>query len=90
MRAQAHTHTPCISMCVCVSVCWLCLLNCNKLIVIKHRLYILECVIGLFMLQFSPRRLSKTLPAPTPTGDFTSGTVNDCDKDGKLGVGMWG
>jgi len=78
-------------MCVCVYQ--LCLLNCNKLIVIKHRLYILECVIGLFMLQFSQdsRKLS-FLPLLSLSlslsflilyqRDFTSGAVNDCDKDG--------
>lgn len=30
-----------------------------------------------------PRGLSKT-HSPSLTADFTSGTVNDCDKDGKL------
>lgn len=57
MRAQAYTHTHPVYQCVSACVCWLCLLNCNKLIVIKHRLYILECVIGLFMLQFSPEKI---------------------------------
>lgn len=68
MRAQAHTHAHTLYImhvfeCVC---CWLCLLNCNKLIVIKHRLYILECVIGLFMLQFSPEDCRKRTRPPSP------------------------